>query len=298
MFTNGIIGIYLDNIQSKSDLETYLKSNPITITYKCGYGVNDKLEDIKIGDILVSNENIDMTGYVKDNATSKKINHVAFGDSITGMFGYATSYPEMITRMSDDINSINVGFSGTQVTDHSNANYKAFSFNKLVDSIISEDWTLQDNAIANISSAYYVEHLETLKNVDFKNIDYVSLFYGTNDWGSSVMLETMKTVYIESITKLLTAFPHLKLIVISPYWRAITNGKDSNVDANSNNEYLYEFSDAIEELAKKNFNCPTINLYHTLGANVITNRYFTQDGTHPTFRTREKIAKDLIELMV
>lgn len=289
---SGIISIQVDG-KGRQDFVAYLQENPVYIIY---HSIEVDITYLKASSIITSESNITFLGY-SPKGKEKIVNHIAMGDSITGMFGYGTSYPEMITRMSEKINSINVGFSGSQITDHTDTNYKAFCFNRLVDAIISNNWTLQDTAVSNIDSKYYDEHLTALKNVDFNDVDYVTLFYGTNDWSNGILLDTMKTVYIESITKLLTAFPHLKLIVISPYWRSVVSGKDSNVDANSKGEYLYDFADAIEELAKNNFNCPTINYYRTLGANAIVNRYFTQDGTHPTFSTREKIANDLIKAM-
>ena len=289
---NGNLTIQVDG-KGREPLMEYLENNPVSIVY---HSTEIDTTTLRASSIVTSESGINMVG-ISTKETRKTIKHIAMGDSITGMFGHGTSYPEMITRASSKVNSINVGFSGSQITDHSNENYKAFSFNRLVNAIVSKDWTLQDAAISNLTAEYYAEHLTILKGIDFKKVDYLTLFYGTNDWGSSVLLETTKTVYVESITKLLTAFPNLKIIVISPYWRAVTSGKDSNVDANLNGEYLYDFADTIEELAKKNFNCPTINYYRTLGANAITNRHFTQDGTHPTFSTREKIAKDLINLM-
>lgn len=296
VFTNKKLGIFIDSIQTRATLATYLQSNPISITYTYSKDGVKAIDSVTVGDILVSEEPISLSGYCKEEP-NKIINYVAMGDSITGMFSYATSYPEMIAKNDNRINAFNCGFSGSQVTDHSNENYKAFSFNRLVNAIINNDWTLQDSAVENITTAHYSENLARLKTIDFSKVDYLSLLYGTNDWGSSVSLDIFKSVYVSSITTLLTKYPNLKVIIISPYWRSITTGKDSNIDANGNNEYLYQFSDGIEELAKKNFNCPTLNLYWNLGANAITNRYFTQDGTHPTFSTRLRIANMIDELL-
>lgn len=296
IFTNKVIGIYIDSIQTRSELPTYLQSNPISVTYMYSKDRIKSIDSVTVGDILVSEESISLSGYCKEKS-NKIINYVAMGDSITGMFSYGTSYPEMIAKNDNRINAFNCGFSGSQVTDHINENYKAFSFNRLVNAIVKNDWTLQDSAVGNIASPHYSENLARLKAIDFSKVDYLSLLYGTNDWGANVNLDTFKNVYISSISALLTKFPQLKIIVISPYWRSISSGKDSNIDANSGGKYLYEFSDCIEELAKKNFNCPTLNLYWNLGANAITNRYFTQDGTHPTFSTRLRIANMIDELL-
>ena len=296
VFTNKSLGIFIDSIQKRATLPTYLQSNPIFITYTYSKDGVKAIDSVTVGDILVSEESISLSGYCKEES-NKIINYVAMGDSITGMFSYGTSYPEMIAKNDNRINAFNCGFSGSQVTDHSNENYKAFSFNRLVNAIVNNDWTLQDSAVENITTAHYSENLARLKTIDFSKVDYLSLLYGTNDWGSSVSLDIFKSVYVSSITTLLTKYPNLKVIIISPYWRSITTGKDSNIDANGNNEYLYQFSDGIEELAKKNFNCPTLNLYWNLGANAITNRYFTQDGTHPTFSTRLRIANMIDELL-
>lgn len=296
LFTNKKIGIYINSVQSRSELVNYLKTNPISVTYKYSKEGIKTIDPVTVGDVLVSENEITLVGYCKEKI-SKTIEYVAMGDSITGMFAYGTSYPEMIARKNKKVVAYNCGFSGSQVTDHLDKNYKAFSFNRLVDNIINGDWNEQNSAVKNISSAHYYENLERLKTIDFAKVDYLSLFYGTNDWGANKNLEDFKNTYISSIKKMLEAYPNLKIIVISPYWRSVSVGKDSNIDRNENGNYLYEFSDEIENLAKKNFNCPTLNLYWNLGANAVTNRYFTQDGTHPTFNTRKIIAGKINSLI-
>ena len=293
--SQGTLSIY-QNGGGRDEFAYWLRTNDINISYKSASYVEFS-RHLYPSMIAVSDRIANIIGFSKP-ATKIKSTIVCMGDSITGMFGHETGYPEMISKKYPEIKAINVGFSGTSVIDHADKNYMPFSFNRLVDAIISGDWSKQDAKVGNISTANYAEHLTALKGIDFANVDFVTVFYGTNDWGFNYSIDTFKEVYSQALKKLQTKYPQIRIVVICPYWRSISDGKDSNVNPNNNGIYLYDFSDAIENDIASAYNLPCINLYHFLGANSITNRYYTQDGTHPTFRTRSIIADKIFRFLL
>lgn len=295
--SQGTLSIYQDG-GGRSELAYWLRTHDVEISYKSTAVVAEKaVTHLRPSMIVTCKKEITIHGYAKSEPESK-VNCVCMGDSITGMFSHKTGYPEMISIKHPEINAINVGFSGTSVIDHADENYMPFSFNRLVDAIISGDWSKQDAKVGNISTANYAEHLTALKGIDFANVDFVTVFYGTNDWGFNYSIDTFKAVYSQALKKLQTKYPQIRIVVICPYWRSISDGKDSNLNPNNNGIYLYDFSDAIENDIASAYNLPCINLYHFLGANSITNRYYTKDGTHPTFRTRNIIADKIVKIIL
>lgn len=293
--SQGTLSIY-QNGEGRDEFAYWLRTNDIDISYKSASSVEFS-RHLYPSMIAVSDRIANIIGFSKP-ATKIKSTIVCMGDSITGMFGHETGYPEMISKKCPKIKAINVGFSGTSVIDHADKNYMPFSFNRLVDAIISGDWSEQDAKVGNISTANYAEHLTTLKDIDFANVDFITVFYGTNDWGYNYSIDTFKEVYSKALKKLQAKYPQIRIVVICPYWRSISDGKDSNINPNNNGIYLYDFSNAIENDVAFTYNLPCINLYRSLGANSITNRYYTQDGTHPTFRTRNIIADKIVKTIL
>ena len=306
----GTIGIYYNNLE-RADVVDYINEHNVSIVYRGNdhYQITSQKLDFIPGEIIVfGTEAATVTYYYDEDKDPKKV--ICFGDSITGMFANKTDYPSMLNLYHGQ-NATNVGFAGCEWTDHSDSKYLPFCMNRLVDSIVSEDFSLQDASplVDNTSASYnalFEAHLNNLKDVDWQSVDYVTIFYGTNDWSSNKPLTSEEDTHTEnkqrtniedaviySVGNLLTKYPWLKIIILTPFWREVTSGKDSNVDPNGRGYYLYNVASFIGQTAQENYNVPVIGLYRILGANVITNRYFTSDGTHPTEMTKHIIA-DLI----
>ena len=303
-----------DTVQLQLFYKLYINTEPNTVEYSdimfayadIDYEPYTTESVIKQGSILHFSEETNVSyNYTEE---TKKYKCVCFGDSITGMFDNGADYPYMLTKISD-VECINCGFSGSRVTDHTSTHYTPFSLNRLIDSVISEDFTYQDEHVGSVTTKYYAEHLENLKTVDFSTVDFVSILIGTNDWGFGAILRSKNDESAENkqrtnvedsikycIERLQNKYPHLVIFVLSPYWRSISEGKDSNIDANSNGDYLYNFADTIEEIAQ-GCNCNTDNLYYSFGANANTQAYWTIDGTHPNTRAKMSIAKHIKHMM-
>lgn len=252
--------------------------------------------------------------YLEQKKTLKVVN---FGDSITGLATNEVAYSAVINRTSN-IEAYNVGFAGTTYEDHGNSKYNPFSFNRLVDAICSdssEPFKEQEkqliNIISNKSKLEYITRLETLKSINFKEIDYVTIFYGYNDWNYGNILKSEDDASMEnkqqtnledalkySINKLKEKFPLLKIIVLTPY-RCAPKVNDEVVDIDTyikNGYKLEDFADYIKEIAGALDVEEIIDLYEmTDFVNTSNYGYYMYDGVHPNSQMNQILAQILIE---
>lgn len=217
---------------------------------------------------------------------------VCFGDSITGNMTAPNDYPSVIARETG-MEVINAGFGGCRMSDtHSDASYAAFSMVKLADAVSSGDWSLQDGKVSGLSTVTNgTAHLEALKAVDWSKVDFVSIAYGTNDIQNAIAVDsdsdelTTKTFLGSlrySITKILTAYPNIKLILLTPIYRYFN---DEGVDSDNKTfggKAFTDWGEGIISVAKE-YKVPFIDMYNTLGINSINRTYYfpASDGTHP-----------------
>jgi lysophospholipase L1-like esterase len=234
---------------------------------------------------------------------------VTFGDSVTE-FGH---YPEVIAE-NTGMTVENIGFKGTRIAHHPYSSYDEFSPTKLADAIISRDFTEQNLAIQEDRNytTDFINHYETLKTIDFNDVDIASLFIGTNDYmgngAGAVTLGEMTDQTRETFTgainyfvqSMQNAFPHLDLILITPTWRmnhADLGGKSAEIQPNSNGDYLIEFVDAILERGAY-YDIPTLDLYRLSGLNEENHDNFFVDHVHPNHQGYELIGNTISHFLI
>lgn len=237
---------------------------------------------------------------------NKKI--VCFGDSIFGNFRDTNlddvSIPKMIEKCTF-ASVYNCGFGGCRMAEHPISYWDAFGMHSIADSIASGDWSVQEQAIKDGVSAgagypfetYFAETLTMLKNINFEDIDIIVVAYGTNDFSGNITETQFKTALSHSIETILKAFPHLKILVVSPMWRwyeSETVYIDSDTKTNSNGNTLVEFVDWCKAETDK-YHLSYIDTYRNLGINKLNRlTYFAaNDGTHPITAGR-KLRANLI----
>ena len=299
--SSGKICIYVGKGYNRETFVEYLKEHPITIKYKTNNieFIKVKTDNISTGNIITSDSEFSITYSYIDNEKTKKM--VCFGDSITGMFNNETDYPSIIERETN-LETYNVGFSGCQWTDHKSEKYLPFSMNRLVDAICDNDFSLQ-NASVDSCGQTYINRLNTLKSIDFSIVDYITIFYGTNDWANDAILKSssdnedlqkQRTNVEDSmkycISRLQTKYPNIKIIVITPYWRYFNNA-DSSIVTNNNGNNLREFSNYMENVARNELKIETINMYNQLNINITNYNNYLSDGTHPNEKLKYIIAQ-------
>lgn len=237
---------------------------------------------------------------------------VFFGDSLVGNFKAPYDIPSMMA-IKTGATVYNAGFGGTGMADHGQSRYQ-FSMCRLADAIATGDWSLQQNSgvsidyakVNNAGTAYiptgedYVPtRLNMLAAMDWSNVDYICMLFGTNDWSSDALLDnnnnkydttTYLGAYRYSIERILAAYPNIKILPITPIfrWWDVGAGGSSYGDSDNNRNnvtslYLYQLAEGLITAARTPYHQKVVDLYYEGGFNTY-NRfayYFTNDGTHP-----------------
>ena len=229
---------------------------------------------------------------------------ICFGDSVTGNMDAPYDYPSVIAQETG-MDVVNAGFGGCRMSDtHPTACYAAFSMVKLAEAVASGDWTTQEALVGEMSEATNaVAHLAQLQAVEWSNVDFVTIAYGTNDIGSGVTIDdaadSESTVtYLGALRyilrKMLTVYPHLKVLLITPiyrYWNE--EGVDSDEKLFDSRKFT-DWGDGLLTVAQE-YKIPALDLYRILGFNSITRSYFfpDTDGTHPNRLGQKQIGEKI-----
>lgn len=159
------------------------------------------------------------------------------------------------------------------------------------------DLTLQASAASYTGmDAYWPVVVQNLQNVDMRCVDIVTIFAGTNDCNSNVVIGNNDSAndmeYAGAMNKivnvLLTAFPQLTIVFITPivrYWATRSEATDatfSDTWTNTRGLKLTDYVEAVENVAKRN-HVPSLNLYDGMAWTTYNFWQFfnDNDGTHP-----------------
>lgn len=223
-----------------------------------------------------------------------------FGDSITER----GIYPNTIAELTG-ATTYNVGFGGCRMAYHTSTKYDKFSMSKLADAINTNDWSTQNAAVTVLTD--FAEELTRLKSINFLEVDYITIFYGTNDFSGAVPLgtnedsdsTTFKGAINYIVNTILSAYPHIKILFICPLWRLFGASGNQDVDIVPNSEgiYLHEYVDAIIEMAKIN-KMPYLDLFRTSGINKYNYTKLYSDTTHPNEKGSIKIGRQIAASLI
>ena len=96
--------------------------------------------------------------------------------------------------------------------------------------------------------------------------------------------DTVKGAINLTLDKLLTKYPNMKLLLVTPIWRARQvngDGLESDANPNSLGLYLRDYVEAIKDMGKK-YHVPVLDLYNNSGISKYTkNLYLSSDELHP-----------------
>lgn len=235
--------------------------------------------------------------------SGKKI--VCFGDSVTE-FG---TYPQQVGDILG-ATTYNVGVGGCRMSYHPDHGYDGFSMTKLANAIVSKDFSLQEQCLNELIGIGddNTKSYETLININFEEIDYVTIAFGTNDFGGSVSLgninsEANNSTFYGSIKyvieTILTAYPHIKLFFMTPIFRWAIPGAGNNSDITpKNGHYLNDYAKAIIDVCYK-YHIPVLDMYNKSNINALNHTYYiSSDGTHPTEEGYKLIAEKLSKFLL
>ncbi|MBE6049986.1 MAG: SGNH/GDSL hydrolase family protein [Clostridium sp.] len=219
---------------------------------------------------------------------------VCFGDSIT----HLSKYPNIVAKeLGCSIK--NMGFSGSCLTKKN-----AFSMVELVDAIISKDFSLQEELGDKPNAFNFLSQVKKLEEIDFNEIDFVTVAYGTNDFGYGLPLGVLgdsdkSTIYgaIQYvIRRFQTEFPSIEMIFITPTFRKLGGADGDFCDEVKNTSrgcYLSDVVEAIQEVCRAN-NIKVIDNFHNTGINKYNLMHYSKDGLHPNDEGSYLLAKSII----
>lgn len=225
---------------------------------------------------------------------------VCFGDSITGSVEERDK-ANWCMFVSDalDIETINQGYWSGRIAAVGGDEVKnTFSLPRLVDSIISGDWSLQDIVYNTQGYEQHAQQLDKLKNIDFSTVDFVSISLGTNDLASNTPFEiendplnpnSVNGAFRYSISRMLQAYPQLKFIITTPIYR-FSGSPSTGEDYMNHGRGIQDFVDDYIELGKE-IRVPVINLFNNISVNKYNKDYYWGtnggDGLHPNNNMKE-----------
>lgn len=225
-------------------------------------------------------------------------NMVMFGDSIThGDLFIDNDGISYVDYAGDFLgaNIMNVGFGGTRMAlapNQSISNAYLFAFFNLCDIIVSDAANKWDALDAYISTnATYGPHLAKLKSIDWNTIHAIGIMYGANDYMSNTPVGTeYNTDYNKfdgacayGLNKLLTKYPHLQVIIFTPFYRQPNDGDiatDTDNATNSAGLSMVDYGKSLRNVSDV-VHCPVIDTYHTIQINKYNKPLLMRDGTHP-----------------
>jgi lysophospholipase L1-like esterase len=141
-----------------------------------------------------------------------------------------------------------------------------------------------------------------LKALDFDIVDTITIEYGTNDWANGSQMDNAQDKYDTntiggalrySIETLLTAFPFLKIVIVSLAWRCRTSGGvitiDSDTDTNARGNTVLEINALLKSIADE-YHLAFVDVYNNTSFNRKTFLANFQDEIHPGFNGRKTMA--------
>lgn len=215
-----------------------------------------------------------------------------FGDSLTEN----STYPQQLALLLG-AKTLRMGFGGCRMANHEDSGYNAMSMCNMAEDIANNDFTRLIAGAIDVRDRTgddNTQQAELVRDTDWNTVDYVVIFFGTNDYGAHVPLgattDTTGATFLgginKTVTNLLTAYPHLKILFITPIWRPRIesgDGKDSDLVPNNNGDFLIEFADAIIERADS-YHLESSDFYRKSGFGKLTQPVLlgAGDDIHPS----------------
>lgn len=186
----------------------------------------------------------------------KKI--LCLGDSIMGN-DQVNGVPSYLAEYSG-ATVYNGGFGGSRFAVRTtNTTNACFDLPNILDAKLSRDWSEHEEraqAVAGESYTYrhFPDTVKMLKELDFSQIDIITLAYGTNDWTKENYegaIDYVVTAIKESIDKIQLNWPLMRILVITPIWRYLERGTDGDTETRYGGGLtLKEWAKRIEEAAR------------------------------------------------
>lgn len=239
--------------------------------------------------------------------TSSDVN-VFLGDSIpcfdsnTGGIGSIVDYMQSLCGGAWH----NFAIGGTTMSSYrvSGNGYEYFTLDEWVDSIVSNNFTNQENGIiagaqAGSTSYSITNKVNDAKALDWSKVDRIFLAFGTNDLAYKVSEVgtandtvqkngTMCESLLYAIQKLSETYPKIEIIVCGIIFRWADQ---------VSNDAIISTNKIIQSLCEK-YGIKYANLFSNMGVNIYNRTNFLYDGTHPNANGKERYANILKQLVM
>lgn len=252
-------------------------------------------------------------------------NIVCFGDSITEFSSGDKRVTDYLAEYSG-ANVINVAVGGTRMAQRSSVipsepntswtAYGALDLTSMVNAVSTDDYSKLEyaaNWLKTNEKDDNTEIVNRLKNIDWSNIDAVTILIGTNDYAGDTPIgsgeesvSTIKGSILYIANKLLSKYPHLSIYWFTPVPRWMATSLEGRTPENwggnkknSLDKTLVDYVDAIIEQCEL-LGIPVCDTYRTIGWTIYNlGEYLSSsgtDGVHP-YRGFEKIAKRMLSFI-
>ena len=144
-----------------------------------------------------------------------------FGDSLTEN----GTYPQQLSALLG-CETLRMGFGGCRMGNHEDSGYNAMSMCNMSEDIANNDFTRLIAGAIDVRDRTgddNTQQAQLVRDTDWDGVDYVIIFFGTNDYGAHVPIgtkndntgSTFHGAINKTVTNLLGAYPHLKVMFIT-----------------------------------------------------------------------------------
>lgn len=142
---------------------------------------------------------------------------------------------------------------------------------------------------------------DRITSASLENVDLITVFGGTNDYGGNRKLGTINDDITAStfygdvkkvIDKILTAKPTVRLVFVTPLQRGKFENQPIFPNPNGGGYKLDQYAKAIKEVCEQ-YSIPVLDLFSSAGINKYNLPSYTADNLHPNDAGSERIAQML-----
>ncbi len=187
----------------------------------------------------------------------------------------------------------------------------AFCFFWLSDSIQTNNWQLQEDAIELLSDEYdkehYIEVLNELKSIDFNKIDLLMIYYDGHDYlaGNPISsylsiyeITTMEGGFTGSYERYPINYPYMQHMLVAPTFCYVMNedGSKEGCDIADLGWGNLPTCQTTLQVQSQNYGVSYLDNFYGININEETaDQYLMADGITPNEEAREMIANRIAE---